>query len=193
MAILVEANNIAGLMVYGQQQVDYTVEGKAGCDFGLAVARASMLRAVAVEGVLAGLTSAVRRREQKLTDFGNALAYISAAAADFDEDSETGDTTHSKELATAYDLLYKYNVAKTYTYISISGSGSDREGTVTKADVQTLQANVQYEMDKEDNYLQQDMVSVQSYFSKRDQALSMAASLVKKVNNTMTSGVRAIN
>ena len=193
MAILVEANNIAGLKVYGQQQVDYTVEGKAGCDFGLAVARASMLRAVAVEGVLTGLTSAVRKREQKLTDLGQALAYIAAAAADFDEDSETGDTTHSKELATAYDFLYKYNVDKTYTYISISGSGSDREGTVTKADVQTLQANVQYEMDKEDNYLQQDMVSVQSYFSKRDQSLSMAASLVKKVNNTMTSGVRAIN
>ena len=51
MANLVEANNIAGLKVYGQQQVDYTVEGKAGCDFGLAVARASMLRSVAVEGV----------------------------------------------------------------------------------------------------------------------------------------------
>ena len=30
MANLVEANNIAGLKVYGQQQVDYTVEGKAG-------------------------------------------------------------------------------------------------------------------------------------------------------------------
>ena len=189
MAILVEANNIAGLMVYGQQQVDYTVEGKAGCDFGLAVARASMLRAVAVEGVLAGLTSAVRRREQKLTDFGNALAYISAAAADFDEDSETGDTTTTEGLATAYDLLYTYKVSKTYSYISVSGG----KGTVSKADVQTLQANVQYEMDKEDNYLQQDMVSVQSYFSKRDQALSMAASLVKKVNNTMTSGIRAIN
>ena len=48
-------------------------------------------------------------------------------------------------------------------------------------------------MDKEDNYLQQDMVTLQSYFSKRDQALSMAASLVKKVNNTMTTGIQAIH
>ena len=189
MANLVEANNIAGLKVYGQQQVDYTVEGKSGCDFGIAVARASMLRSVAVESVLAGLTSAVRKRERKLTDLGQALAYISAAAADFDEDSETGDKTHSAGLATAYDLLYRYGIDKTFSYRTVSRG----EGTVTKAGVQTLQANVQYEMDKEDNYLQQDMVSVQSYFSKRDQALSMAASLVKKVNNTMTSGVRAIN
>ena len=59
--------------------------------------------------------------------------------------------------------------------------------------MQKAQANTQYAMDKEDNYLQQDMVSVQSYFSKRDQALSMAASLVKKVNRTMTSGIRAMN
>ena len=59
--------------------------------------------------------------------------------------------------------------------------------------MQTLQTDAQYELDKEDNFLQQDMVSLQSYFSKRDQALSMAASLVKKVNNTMTSGIRAIN
>ena len=55
-----------------------------------------------------------------------------------------------------------------------------------------LQTDTQYALDKEDNYLQQDMVSLQSYFSKRDQALSMAASLVKKVNNTMSSGIRAI-
>ena len=55
-----------------------------------------------------------------------------------------------------------------------------------------MQTNIQYMMDKEDNYLQQDMVSLQSYFSRRDQALSLAASLVQKVNNTMSSGIQAI-
>ena len=188
MANLVEANNIAGLKVYGQQQVDYTVEGKAGCDFGLAVARASMLRSVAVESVLAGLASAVRKRERKLTDLGQALAYVSSAAAEFNNKSHTDDKAESAGLATAYNLLKLYGVAS-YTDIIVK----DGKGSITQANVQKLQTNVQYEMDKEDNYLQQDMVSVQSYFSKRDQALSMAASLVKKVNNTMTSGVRAVN
>ena len=198
MANLVEANNIAGLKVYGQQQVDYTVEGKAGCDFGLAVARASMLRSVAVEGVLTGLTSAVRRREQKLTDLGQALAYIAEAAAEFNKDSHTGDTANSPGLATAASLLNRYGIDHSAITVitipsTVPGADDKKIGTITQADVQKLQTNVQYELDKEDNYLQQDMVSVQSYFSKRDQALSMAASLVKKVNNTMTSGIRAIN
>ena len=197
MANLVEANNIAGLKVYGQQQVDYTVEGKAGCDFGLAVARASMLRSVAVEGVLTGLTSAVRRREQKLTDLGQALAYIAEAAAEFHEKSHTDDTASSAELATAASLLGKYGIDHSAitvkTFPGVTPAQDFTYGTITQADVQKLQTNVQYELDKEDNYLQQDLVSVQSYFSKRDQALSQAASLVKKVNNTMTSGVRAIS
>ena len=63
MANLVEANNIAGLVVYGQQQVDYTVEGTAGCDFGYAVARAALLRAVATESALSALSGVVRLRE----------------------------------------------------------------------------------------------------------------------------------
>ena len=188
MANLVEANNIAGLKVYGQQQVDYTVEGKAGCDFGLAVARASMLRSVAVESVLAGLTSAVRLREKKLTDLGQALAAIASAAADLANKKNTDDTKTSAELGTARKFLDLYGVES-----FITGPKDYSYGTLTKGNVQKAQANTQYAMDKEDNYLQQDMVSVQSYFSKRDQALSMAASLVKKVNRTMTSGIRAMN
>ncbi len=193
MANLVAANNIAGLKVYGQQQVDYTVEGKAGCDFGLAVARASMLRSVAVEGVLSGLSSAVRKREKKLTDLGQAVAYIAEAAAEFHEESHTDDTASSAGLATAADLLDGYGIDHSAITIWTSPIDGKKTGVIMEKDVQTLQTNVQYELDKEDNYLQQDLVSVQSYFSKRDQALSMAASLVRKVNNTMTSGVRAIN
>ena len=194
MANLVEANNIAGLKVYGQQQVDYTVEGKSGCDFGIAVARASMLRSVAVESVLNGLSSAVRKREEKLTDLGQALAYIAAAAAEFHEKSHTDDTASSPDLITAANLLHKYGIDHSaIKTVTLPGPSGGDVGVITEADVQTLQTNVQYALDKEDNYLQQDLVSVQSYFSKRDQALSTAASLVKKVNNTMTSGIRAIN
>ena len=192
MANLIEANDIAGLKVYGQQKVDYTIEyadgAKSGCDFGAAVARASMLRSVAVESVLAGLTSAVRLREKKLTDLGQALAAIASAAADLANKKNTDDTKTSAELGTARKFLDLYGVES-----FITGPKDYSYGTLTKGNVQKAQANTQYAMDKEDNYLQQDMVSVQSYFSKRDQALSMAASLVKKVNRTMTSGIRAMN
>ena len=154
MSNLIEANNIAGLKVYGQQQVDYTVEGVAGCDFGHAVARASLLRAVSVE---------------------------------------TDDSTSSPGLATAKDILDRYGIdTSNIVVVDLSTLGAGRIGAIQNQYVGKLQTDTQYALDKEDNYLQQDMVSLQSYFSKRDQALSMAASLVKKVNNTMSSGIRAI-
>ena len=187
MANFIVANDIAGLKVYGQQQVDYTVDGEDGRDFGTAVARASLMRSVAVESLLGALTDVVRKRERKLTDLGEALSYVSAAAANFTSKSKMSDKTTTTGLATAATLLAKYQIDNSSITVN-NGSG-----TITNEQVGKLQTNVQYEVDKEDNYLQQDLVSVQSYFSKRDQALSQAASLVKKVNNTMKSGVRAIN
>lgn len=189
MANLVEANNIAGLVVYGQQQVDYTVEGTSGCDFGRAVARASMLRAVAVESVLSAISGLVRKREQKLSDLGLALSYVAEACAQFHEDSHTDDTTTTSGLATAKGLLNKYDIDSS----TIDYKDNKKKGQIKCENSQRLQTDVQYELDKEDNYLQQDMVSLQGYFSKRDQALSIAASMVKKVNKTMSSGIRAIH
>ena len=194
MTNFIVANDIAGLKVYGQQQVDYTVDGEAGRDFGAAVARASLMRSVAVEGLLVALTDVVRKRERKLTDLGEALSYVSAAAANFTSKSKTDDSTSSPGLATAKDILDRYGIdTSNIVVVDLSTLGAGRIGAIQNQYVGKLQTNVQYALDKEDNYLQQDLVSLQSYFSKRDQALSMAASLVKKVNNTMTSGIRAIN
>ena len=193
MADFIQANNITGLKVYGQQQVDYTVNGEAGCDFGTAVARASMQRAVSVESATSALADVVRARERKLTEIGEALAYVAAAAANFTSKSKTDDSTSSPGLATAKDILDRYGIdTSNIVVVDLSTLGAGRIGAIQNQYVGKLQTNVQYELDKEDNYLQQDMVSLQSYFSKRDQALSMAASLVKKVNNTMSSGIRAI-
>ena len=193
MSNLIEANNIAGLKVYGQQQVDYTVNGEAGCDFGAAVARASMQRAVSVESATSALADVVRARERKLTEIGEALAYVAAAAANFTSKSKTDDSTSSPGLATAKDILDRYGIdTSNIVVVDLSTLGAGRIGAIQNQYVGKLQTDTQYALDKEDNYLQQDMVSLQSYFSKRDQALSMAASLVKKVNNTMSSGIRAI-
>ena len=193
MSNLIEANNIAGLKVYGQQQVDYTVNGEAGCDFGTAVARASMQRAVSVESATSALANVVRARARKLTEIGEALAYVAAAAANFTSKSKTDDSTSSPGLATAKDILDRYGIdTSNIVVVDLSTLGAGRIGAIQNQYVGKLQTDTQYALDKEDNYLQQDMVSLQSYFSKRDQALSMAASLVKKVNNTMSSGIRAI-
>ena len=193
MADFIQANNITGLKVYGQQQVDYTVNCEAGCDFGTAVARASMQRAVSVESATSALADVVRARERKLTEIGEALAYVAAAAANFTSKSKTDDSTSSPGLATAKDILDRYGIdTSNIVVVDLSTLGAGRIGAIQNQYVGKLQTDTQYALDKEDNYLQQDMVSLQSYFSKRDQALSMAASLVKKVNNTMSSGIRAI-
>lgn len=193
MADFIQAKNITGLKVYGQQQVDYTVNGEAGCDFGTAVARASMQRAVSVESATSALADVVRARERKLTEIGEALAYVAAAAANFTSKSKTDDSTSSPGLATAKDILDRYGIdTSNIVVVDLSTLGAGRIGAIQNQYVGKLQTDTQYALDKEDNYLQQDMVSLQSYFSKRDQALSMAASLVKKVNNTMSSGIRAI-
>ena len=111
MADFIQANNITGLKVYGQQQVDYTVNGEAGCDFGAAVARASMQRAVSVESATSALADVVRARERKLTEIGEALAYVAAAAANFTSKSKTDDSTSSAGLATAKDILSRYRTS----------------------------------------------------------------------------------
>ena len=99
----------------------------------------------------------------------------------------------SPGLATAKDILDRYGIdTSNIVVVDLSTLGAGRIGAIQNQYVGKLQTDTQYALDKEDNYLQQDMVSLQSYFSKRDQALSMAASLVKKVNNTMSSGIRAI-
>ena len=152
-----------------------------------------MQRAVSVESATSALANVVRARERKLTEIGEALAYVAAAAANFTSKSKTDDSTSSPGLATAKDILDRYGIdTSNIVVVDLSTLGAGRIGAIQNQYVGKLQTNVQYELDKEDNYLQQDMVSLQSYFSKRDQALSMAASLVKKVNNTMSSGIQAI-
>ena len=193
MSNVIQANDIAGLKVYGQQQVSYTVDGEAGNDFGKAVAWASMRRAVAIESALQGLSDVVRLREKKLTELGEALAMVAEAAAHFSKKSKTDDSTNSPGLATAKDILDRYGIDTSHiVVVDLSSLGAGRQGAIQNQHVGKLQTNVQYALDKEDNYLQQDLVSVQSYFSKRDQSLSMAASMVRKVNNTMSTNVRAV-
>ena len=194
MANLVEANSIAGLVVYGQQQVDYTVEGKAGCDYGYAVARAALLRSVAVESALNALTGVVHKREQKLSDLGTALSYVCEAFAHFQHSgknaSSQDDKVTTSGLYTTANILNRYGLKSADD--GLTTNDTLKTGTISNANANKMQTNIQYMMDKEDNYLQQDMVSLQSYFSRRDQALSLAASLVQKVNNTMSSGIQAI-
>ena len=63
-------------------------------------------------------------------------------------------------------------------------NGDDK---VRRDDATMAQSALQYEIDYETNDMQQDMVTMQSLVSKRDNAFSTASSLVQKINSTAST------
>ena len=63
---------------------------------------------------------------------------------------------------------------------------------MTRGNIQKAQTDFQYAIDREDNDIQQDIVTLQSYITKRDNAYSNAAKLVKKANQAAKSTIKNI-
>ncbi len=172
------------LSIFGTAQVDYTVDGVAGCTYDKAVAMAGLQRAVAVENAIPAYTAAVRARQRKLEDLGRALADISGTLAKFDEDHRK--TTSEQDIvggAEAYNLLAKYGLTKDYFKPSAT--------RIQYQYIQKLQTDVQYAL-VTNNDIQQDAVSLQGFVSKRDSAYQMAVKLLNKASQTRATGIRYI-
>jgi hypothetical protein len=60
---------------------------------------------------------------------------------------------------------------------------------MTRGDLMRSQDDIQYKLDVEDNNLQQDMVSLQSFVSKRDSAFSTASKIISKAHNAAGSAI----
>ena len=172
MANLIEAVKIPGAAVYGVEQMSYTVDGVAGQDYAAALTAASFKEAAAIETALAGYAEVVRQRQRKLEDLGDVLSVLNMAYASLTtKDMESGDKTSGfSELQTARNTAAKYGVTITLT------DGNK----MTRRNIMNAQNAVQYAIDKEDNDLKQDMVSLNSYISKRDNSFSTASKIVKK-------------
>ena len=185
MANLIEAVNIPGASVYGVPQMSYTVDGVAGKDYAAARAAAAFKEATSIETALAGYAEVVRQRQRKLEDLGAAMAGLNYAYATLKvKDMESGDKTdYSSQLYNAYVLAGKYG-------ISIGWTGySNYTMQSTRKQIMNAQNAVQYAIDREDNDLKQDMVSLNSYITKRDNSFSTASKLVKKANNAASSTI----
>ena len=182
MADLIVANKIPGAAVYGVEQYSYTVDGLSGKDYAAALPAASFRESVAIERALSAYTEVVRQRERKLEDLGEVLAILNKAYATMKmKDQERGDKSDSDDaLITVKNTAAKYG-------ISISLTDGNK---ITRGHVMTAQNNVQYAMDREDNELKQDMVSLNSYITKRDNSYSTASKLTKKYANSADSTIR---
>ena len=179
MANMIEPNRIPGASVYGVEQYSYTVNGVAGKDYAAALSAASFKEAVAIEQALSAYSEVVRQRMRKLDDLGTVMAILNEAYATLKtKEQESGDTTSNMvSLATARDKAALYGVTINMTDATIAGI---RFCYTTRRDLMNAQNAVQYAIDKEDNELKQDTVSLNSYVSKRDNSFSTASKLVRK-------------
>ena len=186
MSSLINPTEISGDTVYGVKQYEYTVAGLPHQDYAAALAAASFRQSVAIEDTAAAYSEVVRQRERKVTDLGEVLAALAKAIATMDPKSQdTGKKSElSEELADAHALAGKYGLAFNWAEYK------DGKMSITYRDATKAQNNIQYEMDKEDNNLHQDMVALQGYISKRDNAYSNAAKVVQKAVRTGSGTVR---
>lgn len=171
-----------GISVYGLEQTDYTVNGTAGCDYGLAVSKTALKRADAIEQALAAFTAVVRKRQNKITELSKALGAVSSAAAKFKSDDKTTASVTHESLSDAYSICSKYGVD---TYGAEGNS-------IMRSQVQQVQTAIQYAIDTENTDMQEDMVQLQGYVDKRDSSIRLASTLLKKVNATASTGIRNI-
>ena len=182
MANSIVPSEITGGSVYGVRQVQYTVDGASGKDFVDAVTTAAFKQATAIETAASGYAAVVRARQVKVSELGQVLAYIAKALGSLKSNGKSDDKATIDNAQWVKTTAAKYGIS-----LSVTDGNKMKRENVMKA-----QTNVQYEIDKEDNTLQQDIVSMQSYITKRDNAYSNASKLVKKANQAATATIKNI-
>lgn len=165
-----------GLTVLGTTQYGYTVNGVHGQDFDTAVYRAALCRSVGVEGALTAYNKLLVSRQKKLDALGAAMAGINEAVA------KVSKPKTDTEISLGSDVV---STLRTYGFSSVARK-------MQYKDIVKLQQDVQYAVDREDNEVQQDMSAMQSFITKRDDAMQMAAKLMKKVAQTRSRGINHI-
>ena len=181
MAELIKPTEIAGGAVYGVRQMSYAVDGVSGKDYGAALAAAAFKESVAIEASASAYSEVVRQREKKISDLGDVLAVLAKAISTMDPKSNNTDKKSDADNA----LITAKNTCASYG-VSLSLSDGNK---ITFKNAQTGQTNVQYALDKEDNNLQQDLITLRSYITKRDNAYSNASKLVKKANDAASATI----
>lgn len=167
----------SGYKPFNFEQVNYYIGGDHSRvhDYEELVVTVSLDRAYALEGEVEPLANLVRARNAKLTALGNAMADVAAASASL-SDKDLKDTTYLSNAGTHRNTLNVYGL-NDKAYIT-------DDGKISKEMTQKLQAKLKYAIDVEDNNLQQDVVSLQSYMTKRDDAFSTASQLMRKISQT---------
>ena len=196
MSTSIQVNPIEGFKIYGQQMVNYTVDSASGKDFDAAVSFAAFNNATIIEKETAAYSDVLKARQKKLQDLGEGLAQLSYIAGLLPTDEPESDDRVKgnfwglKNLLAQYgiDLNIQHEEASHFLWWEIE----EAYDYVTRRTVENTKTNTQYEIDKEDNDMQQDLVTLQGLVSKRDQSFATAAKVVRKFNSTADTIIRSI-
>ena len=190
MADLIQPNPIPGVAVYGVQQYEYTVAGDPAKDYTAALVAATFKESVAIEHSTSAYADVVRQRERKVEDLGLVLSALNQAIATMDPKSnDTGKrSSWLTSLYQAWQVATQYGITLPDISIGTNSSGQP-VASITYRGATRAQNDIQYQLDTEDNNLQQDLVSLQSLISKRDNAFSAAAKIVKKSENAASGTI----
>ena len=180
---IIIASEITGGSVYGITQVEYTVDGQDGKNFIDAVMLASFKQATAIEGATSAYSKVVSARQKKIDELSEALSYIAKANGSLD--AKGGKST---DTVTVDNAAYVKSIAAKYE-VNLSWESGNK---MTRGNIQKAHTDFQYAIDREDNDIQQDIVTLQSYITKRDNAYSNASKLVKKANHAARATIKNI-
>jgi hypothetical protein len=138
----------------------------------------------------------VRQRQKKVSELGDVLATLATAMASLKTGNDVSPSDHSSTswqmdvaLASARTICNNYGLSLNVQTKTVDGVSRHY---MTRGDLMRAQDDIQYALDVEDNNLQQDMVSLQGYVSKRDSAFSTAAKIVSKSLNAADAAISNI-
>jgi hypothetical protein len=184
MPIQTSFSSVVDENVYGVKIRNYSFDGKS-VDHSLALALASLQQSEAIESILPALNAAIENRQRKVSDLAEVLSTITEAIGSMDpKDNDTSKKSgiDSSKLTRANSLLAAYGIKQ----MSLS------DGQVTYKVAYYKQADVQAALDTENNELQQNMIQIQSYVTKRDNAFSVANKVIQKENATARETINAM-
>lgn len=186
----------AGVSVYGVAQNVYSViEGGTAKTraFDMAIAASAMERSVSIESSMSAASDIVRAKQRKMEDMTDLLALMVQARTSLKvSEPSPGDIGKAAGLKAKAELVKtKYGV-DIYTWGGTTHASATDDGELSREGIEGGLVVLQSAIDENDNQLQQDMLTLQSWVSKRDESFRSATKALKTVLGTGSAVINNI-
>lgn len=182
----------ADVSVYGVVQNAYSVvEGGVSrtTSYDMAIATASMQRSVSIESAMSAASAIVRVRQRKMEDMTDLLSLMMQARASLKSKppADPNDVGSAPGLKAKTDFIKANYGVDIYSWEKDRPPASVTGDNILRQDLEGGLVVLQSAIDENDNQLQQDMLTLQSWVSKRDESFRSASKALKAVLGTGTS------